>query len=457
MSLGPYLSRRFFIAFSAVVILFVLLVGASVRLVMSEAELGDDIAEDMVWLASQAQYEAVRFAEALAGFSVGTVTNTDLQLRFDLLTSRIVVLEQGEPRRQMETLGKASELVRYRDAITSIGASLPSITPANAVQIADFRNEAVRLGLSLRGVANSALLAKRDMEAERREMRRHTLFEILMIIIATMVAGLFLTGVVIHDQRNMANAEAALERERQISKLHRAFISVVSHQFRTPLAIIDASAQRMMRRGSAMNFEELSERAEKIRNACRRLTRLMESTLNAARLEEGEVSYTPHSCNLRSLLHDICESQTEQDQGRISLAFGDLPQWLEADTTLLEQAVQNLISNALKYSAENTVVKVLAYRRASEIFISVTDHGVGVPADEINSLFRRFYRARTAEGIPGTGIGLSFVAQIMELHHGRVEVSSEEGRGSTFSLRFPYLDTTANTSFPKHAAQQATS
>jgi two-component system, OmpR family, sensor histidine kinase SenX3 len=325
------------------------------------------------------------------------------------------------------------------------------------VQIADFRNEAVRLGLSLRGVANSALLAKRDMEAERREMRRHTLFEILMIIIATMVAGLFLTGVVIHDQRNMANAEAALERERQISKLHRAFISVVSHQFRTPLAIIDASAQRMMRRGSAMNFEELSERAEKIRNACRRLTRLMESTLNAARLEEGEVSYTPHSCNLRSLLHDICESQTEQDQGRISLAFGDLPQWLEADTTLLEQAVQNLISNALKYSAENTVVKVLAYRRASEIFISVTDHGVGVPADEINSLFRRFYRARTAEGIPGTGIGLSFVAQIMELHHGRVEVSSEEGRGSTFSLRFPYLDTTANTSFPKHAAQQATS
>ena len=456
MSLGPYLSRRFFIAFSAVVILFVLLVGASVRLIISEAEIGDDIAEDMVWLSSQAQYEAVRFAEALAGFSVGNASNADLQLRFDILTSRVVILEQGEPRRHMETLGKAGELDDYRASLQFIGQSLPEITPADAPEIADFRARAIALSQSLRNVANSALLAKREREAEQRELRRHTVFEILTIIVATMVAGLFLAGVVIRDQRNMANAEAALERERQISKLHRAFISVVSHQFRTPLAIIDASAQRMIRRGQAMNFEEIATRAEKIRTACQRLTRLMESTLNAARLEEGEVGCTPRPCNLRGLLKDICESQAEQDQGRIRLSFGDLPQWVEADTTLLEQAVQNLLSNALKYSAENAEVKVLAYRSGSDICISVTDRGVGVPADEISSLFRRFYRARTAEGIPGTGIGLSFVAQIMALHQGRVEVTSEVGRGSTFTLCFPYSDRTTGNSLPKQAAQQAT-
>jgi signal transduction histidine kinase len=457
MSLGPYLSRRFFVAFLAVIILFVLLVGASVRLIMSEAELSDDIDEDMVWLSSQGQYEAVRFTEALAGFAVGRVSQADLQLRFDLLNSRIVILEQGEPRRLMVELGQAGELAGYRATLTSIGERLSSITPAEAPLISDLRTKAIALAVSLRGVANEALLAKRNAEAAQREARRHTVFEILAIIVATMVAGLFLTGVVIHDQRNMANAEAALERERQISKLHRAFISVVSHQFRTPLAIIDASAQRMIRRGQAMPFEEIASRAEKIRNACLRLTRLMESTLNAARLEEGEVSYTPRSCNLRTLLTDICESQAEQDQRRIALTFGDMPQWIEVDTTLLEQAIQNLISNALKYSDENAPVKVLAYRSASEIFISVTDRGVGIPADEISSLFRRFYRARTAQGIPGTGIGLSFVAQIMELHHGRVEVTSEEGRGSTFTLCFPFTETAASQSLPKHAAQQATS
>ena len=161
MSLGPYLSRRFFIAFSAVVILFVLLVGASVRLMISEAELGEDIAEDMVWLSSQAQYEAVRFAEALASFSVGSASNADLQLRFDLLTSRVVILEQGEPRRQLEALGKATELDNYRASLQTIEQGLPKITPANAPQIADFRAEAISLAQSLRDVANSALLSKR--------------------------------------------------------------------------------------------------------------------------------------------------------------------------------------------------------------------------------------------------------------------------------------------------------
>ncbi|WP_108395509.1 sensor histidine kinase [Devosia submarina] len=457
MSLGPYLSRRFLVAFTAVIILFVLLVGASVRLLMSEAEIKDDIAEDMVWLASQGQYEAIRFAEALSGFAVGTVNNSDLQLRFDLLVSRVLVLEQGEPHRQMQALGRDDDLDAYRATLGTVRERLPSLTPADAVDIANFRQAAAALAQSLRDVSNNALLAKREREALRRDTRRHTLFEILTIIVATMVAGLFLAGVVIRDQRNMANAEAALERERQISKLHRAFTSVVSHQFRTPLAIIDASAQRMIRRGYAMDYEEIAGRAEKIRNACLRLTRLMESTLNAARLEEGEVNFNPRPCNLRTLLHDICDNQSEEDQGRIELSFGDLPQWLEADTTLLEQAVQNLLSNALKYSPQSTKVKVMAHRSGQEIRINVTDQGVGIPADEMTSLFRRFYRARTAEGIPGTGIGLSFVSQIMAMHHGAVDVSSEEGKGSTFTLRFPYLETEMPRTVSPFAAPQATS
>lgn len=457
MNFRPYVSRRFLVAFTAMVILFVLLVSASVRLVHSEGQFSDDITEDMVWLASQGQYEAVRLADALAGYARGDVDRDGLQLRLDILVSRILILEQGEPRRLMEALGHSHDLDGYQHVLDLSAQTLEDLDPRDANRIAELRTGIFSLAQSLRDVSNAALLAKRDRDAQLRDLRRRTLFEILSTLVATMVTGLILAGVVVRDQRNMANAEAALERERQISKLHRAFISVVSHQFRTPLAIIDASAQRMMRRGALMRYEEISARAEKIRNACLRLTRLMESTLNAARLEEGEIGFTLRPCNLESLLQGVCESQPEQDQDRIRIELGDLPQWLQADTTLLEQAVQNLVSNALKYSPEGSTITIHAQRTGTEIEISVTDQGVGIPADEIGSLFQRFFRARTAQGIPGTGIGLNFVAQIMVLHRGVVDVKSAEGEGSTFTLRFPYRPTGSLASPLPHAVPQPAS
>jgi two-component system sensor histidine kinase SenX3 len=213
---------------------------------------------------------------------------------------------------------------------------------------------------------------------------------------------------------------------------------VVSHQFRTPLSIIDASAQRMLRRAGAMPADEVVSRVTKIRNACQRLTRLMESTLNAARLEQGEIGFTPRPCDLHRLIALVCEYQPEEDQNRIECAVERLPHLAMADSTLLEQAIQNLISNALKYSPPSTVVVIRGERQGSDVVISVEDSGVGIPADELEFISERFFRARTAEGVPGTGIGLNFVAQIMKLHGGRVEVQSVEGQGSTFTLRFPY-------------------
>jgi two-component system, OmpR family, sensor histidine kinase SenX3 len=193
----------------------------------------------------------------------------------------------------------------------------------------------------------------------------------------------------------------------------------------------------MIRRGPNMPASEVAERAEKIRNACLRLTRLVESTLNAARLDEGEINFSPRPCDLGALLRGVCDAQPEADQGRLSLTVGHLPEWIEADPVLLEQAIQNLVSNALKYSVAPAPVEISAEVFAGTIQIKVADHGRGIPADQIGMLFRRFFRARTAEGIPGTGIGLSFVLQIAELHGGSVDVKSIEGEGSTFSFRIP--------------------
>ena len=457
MSLRPWMTRRFLLALAATAVLVAVLVAASVRLVVSDNELSDDIAEDMVWLASQAQYEAVRFADALSAFRSGELGREDTLLRLDLLISRLGVLTSGDPRRQIETLGYSDQLALYREALDQTRERLTTLSPENTAAIANIRSTVIPLAQSMRDVANAALLARRDSDARLRDIRSRNLVEILGTLFATLLAGLLLAGVVVRDHREMVSAEAALERERHISKLHRAFISVVSHQFRTPIAIIDASAQRMIRRGALMDHEEVSTRAEKIRNACLRLTRLMESTINAARLEDGEIGFTPRACDLAELLRGVCESQAEQDQSRLELEIGALPRWVEADPTLLEQAVQNLVSNALKYSPSNSPVQIRAEKAGEEILIRVRDGGVGIPADEMGSLFQRFFRARTAEGVPGTGIGLSFVAQIMALHGGRVEVESAVAEGSTFTLRLPDRCPKLNPSPELEPAVQATS
>ncbi|WP_332685729.1 sensor histidine kinase [Devosia sp.] len=438
MSLRPWMTRRFLVALVAMAVLFMLLVAACLRLLASENQITDYITEDMVWLSSQGQYEAVRFADALGSYSHGGIPISEVQLRLDLLSSRIAILEDGEPYRQLQALGQAQSIDDFRVVVDNATERLPSMDQNDATTIALLHGETLSLASSLRDIANAALFGKRDRDTIARQQRRNTLFEVLGTLVATMLAGLILAGILVRDHRNMVSAESALEHERHVSRLHRAFISIVSHQFRTPLAIIDASAQRMIRRGAQMSGEEITSRADKIRAACLRLTRLMESTLNAARLEEGEITVNLRTCDLDALVRNVIDGQPEQDQRRIELKSENLPAAIRADTTLLEQAVQNLISNALKYSPDGKPVVIHARRMGREILISVIDTGVGVPADELDSLFRRFFRARTAEGIPGTGIGLSFAAQIMELHGGRVEVNSEEGHGSTFTLRFPY-------------------
>ncbi|NGP17119.1 sensor histidine kinase [Devosia aurantiaca] len=431
------MTRRFLVALVAMGILFALLIAASVRLLQSETRTVHYISEDMVWLSSQGQYEAIRYADALSSFARGQATIDEPQLRLDLLSSRITVLEDGETYRQMEALGYADELVEFRTIVDDAVGRMVGLQPSHVAEISALHREAQALAADLRDVANAAMFAKRDRDRETRDERRHTLFEVLGTLVATMAAGLLMAAVLVRDHRNMVSAESALERERQVSRLHRAFISVVSHQFRTPLAIIDASAQRMIRRGAQMDVAEIVQRADKIRAACLRLTRLMESTLNAARLEEGEITLNIRGCDPVALLRNVIDGQPEQDQKRIELRMENVPGWIEADLTLIEQAVQNLVSNALKYSTDGQPVVIMARRQGSDILISVTDKGVGIPADEMEQLFRRFFRARTSEGIPGTGIGLSFVSQIMELHHGKVEVRSVEGQGSTFTLRMP--------------------
>jgi len=232
--------------------------------------------------------------------------------------------------------------------------------------------------------------------------------------------------------------QSALERERETTNAYRNFVSMVSHQFRTPLAILDSSAQRILRRGPNLTPDELSTRIQKIRNAGNRLTRLVESVLNAAKLDEGRIELNPEPCDLVRLVMDICERQSElNSRSTVRFQVPESPVQVYCDIMLIEQVVINLLSNAIKYSGEKPIVEIKVWTEAARAFCSVQDWGIGIPTDELPKIFDRFYRARTASGIAGTGIGLNFAQRIMHLHGGEIQVESYEAEGSLFTFDLP--------------------
>ncbi|KAB0266088.1 sensor histidine kinase [Microvirga brassicacearum] len=232
--------------------------------------------------------------------------------------------------------------------------------------------------------------------------------------------------------------QSALDRERETTGAYRSFVSMVSHQFRTPLAILDSSAQRILRRGQDASHDELVVRVQKIRSATSRLTRLVDSVLNAAKLDAGRIELNPASCDLNELVRDICERQREvSSHADIRIDAPDLPINVHCDSILIEQVVVNLLSNAVKYSGETPLVEVKVWIDGSRAYCSIRDWGLGIPSDEVGKIFDRFYRARTATGIAGTGIGLNFAQKIMHLHGGEINVESYEAGGSIFTFDLP--------------------
>ncbi|MEZ5932535.1 MAG: HAMP domain-containing sensor histidine kinase [Alphaproteobacteria bacterium] len=239
-----------------------------------------------------------------------------------------------------------------------------------------------------------------------------------------------------------ANAEQlkdALNKEREVNGLQRQFVSMVSHEFRTPLAIIDGHAQRMNRRLERLSPDQLREGLIKMRHSVLRLTELMESVLNAARLEEGRIAFAPQACSLIDMLAELCGSYADINMDRhFMLNVAELPESIVADPKLLRQVFSNLLSNACKYSSPGSQVWIEGRRDGENgVAISIRDEGVGIPPDELQKLFERFFRASTSTGIAGTGIGLHLVRHFVDLHGGHVEVSSTVGKGTAFTVHVP--------------------
>ncbi|AII54340.1 sensor histidine kinase [Hymenobacter sp. APR13] len=240
------------------------------------------------------------------------------------------------------------------------------------------------------------------------------------------------------EQRQQELAQA-LQAEQELGELKSRFVSMASHEFRTPLTVVLTSVSLLEKYTPAELEARRPRQLARIRQSVNHLNSILEEFLSVGRIEEGKVLARPARLHLPALLADtVADVQPlAQPNQRIEVdARGDEALWLDA--SLLRKVLVNLLSNALKYSGPGAVVQLRARARAGQLTISVQDQGIGISEEDQQHLFERFFRARNATNLPGTGLGLYIVARYLELLGGTIDLRSELGAGTTITFTLPY-------------------
>ena len=232
----------------------------------------------------------------------------------------------------------------------------------------------------------------------------------------------------------------AISRELAAVRLQSDFVAAVSHEFRTPLTSLRQFTD-MVREHKNLSDERRDLCYEAQARSTARLTRLVESLLDFGQMEGGARIYHFAPVDCGELVRRVVEefhNETQSSGFQFRLAVRSSAE-IDADGEALGRALWNLLDNAVKYSGDNREIEVEVNRSGQEVTIAVRDRGLGIPAHEQAAVFRKFQRGGEAVqlGIKGTGIGLAMVDHIVKAHHGRVELQSEPGQGSTFRLILP--------------------
>jgi len=240
--------------------------------------------------------------------------------------------------------------------------------------------------------------------------------------------------------RQAAMLAEQLAQEQRLALLQRNFVSMASHEFRTPMTIIDGHARRLIKLKDSISPAEIGERAGKVRSAVLRMTHLIDNLLGSSRLIDGGGGqyFYPAEMDMAALLQEVCQLHREMVPGvQIVERIAANPMRMTGDPKLLFQVFSNLLSNAIKYSPDGGVIAVDAATVADEVVVTVADHGIGIPAADLDRLFERYHRGSNVSGIVGTGVGLYLVKMVVDMHGGAVAVESREDKGSRFTVRLP--------------------
>ncbi|MFO1501670.1 MAG: PAS domain S-box protein [Verrucomicrobiota bacterium] len=274
--------------------------------------------------------------------------------------------------------------------------------------------------------------------------------EVPLEVILTRIAmgGRQMIQAVINDITERKNAEAellrALAREKELGQLKSNFVSMVSHEFRTPLGIIMSSAEILQDYLEQLEPDERQHHLQSISKNTRRMADLMEEVLLLGRFEAGKMNCQPAPFDLPSFSRRLVDEMLSATDRRCPIDLDvAAPSEASADERLLRHIFTNLITNAVKYSEPGQPVRLRIRVEGRDAICVVEDDGIGIPEADLQWLFNAFHRGRNVGQRPGTGLGLVIVKRCVELHGGRIRVESKVGEGTSVTVRLPVFGTPA--------------
>lgn len=256
------------------------------------------------------------------------------------------------------------------------------------------------------------------------------------------------------SHRKQAEAELlrTVAREKELGLLRSKFISMVSHEFRTPLGIIQSSAEILNDYHDRLEGEERADHLQSITKNTRRMAALMEEVLFLGTFDGGKTTLRLAPIDLGQfarLLVDEVHSATNE-KCPVELKMEEMPDEALADERLLRHIFTNLLTNAVKYSEAGKTVRIEITRDGADAICTVRDRGIGIPKPDREWLFNAFHRGRNVGDRPGTGLGLVIVKRCVDLHGGEINVDSTEGQGTVMTFRLPVFED-ASASYPRHS------
>jgi signal transduction histidine kinase len=258
------------------------------------------------------------------------------------------------------------------------------------------------------------------------------------------------------EERKRAQAEVsrALTAEKELSQLKNRFVSMVSHEFRTPLGVILASADLLSDYLETLTPEERSEQLTDIKQSTRHMAALMEDVLLLGRVESGRMGYHPQDFDLADFCRRLTDEILSATSRRcpIELSEQGIDLTARGDETLLRHVFHNLLANGVKYSAPGQPVRFSVKRAGDDAVFTVCDQGIGISVEDQKHVFEAFYRGKNVGDRPGSGLGLVVVKRCVELHGGVIDLHSRPGEGTTITVRVPLYRAAGHTDLVHRAS-----
>lgn len=242
-------------------------------------------------------------------------------------------------------------------------------------------------------------------------------------------------------ERRKAEEEVkkALDRERELNELKTKFVSIASHEFRTPLSTVLSSASLVAQYKERGDLDKIDKHILRIKSSVNHLTSILNDFLSLGKLEEGKTEITKESIAINFFFAEIQEEINPiLKEGQQLIIKNHLDhQHITTDKRILRNILFNLLTNASKYSVEHKKIQLICKKHHHELVLEIRDEGIGIPVTEQKYLFDRFFRASNVTNIQGTGLGLNIVKRYLDLLQGKIHYTSEEGKGSTFTITIP--------------------